>query len=73
VEGVGTGAGGDQHLAGRGDLTRDVLRRAIELKSPDRAGWHVENGGTDGLISDVLTVQQDAGGASATPLTESAE
>ena len=73
VEGVGAGAGGDQDLAGRGDVTGDVLGGAVELELVDGALGDVEDRGADGLVGDVLAVEKDAGGAAGDAGTEMAE
>ena len=73
VEGVGAGAGRDQDLAGRGEVAGDVLRRAVDLELVDRTLGDVEDGGADGLVGDVLSVEEDAGGAAGDAVEGEAE
>src|SRR5580698_8194158 len=64
METVGAGFCRDQNLARRSDVTRDVLRGTVQLKFANGALRHIEDGGTDGFVGDVLSIKKDTSGAS---------
>ena len=63
VKRVRTGARSNQYLSRGRYLTGHVLSRTIELEFIDRPGRRVEDRRADRFIGNVLTVQQNAGGA----------
>jgi len=63
VEIIGAGVGGDQHLTGRGQLARGILRGVVDLELADGILRDVEDRRADILIGDVLAIEQDTGGA----------
>ena len=63
MELICTALRGNQHLASRGYVARNVLGRTIELKLTNRSLRDVEDRGADRLVGNVLPVEKNAGRA----------